>query len=97
MLSPQVAAPVVYPFRFVAGSAVGSRCRYWRKRPSEHSPTGQVVEAAFDSFERARVFAARWAIRLPDEPVPNADEGCRGTKMRRRRRFWLVPVPIQEV
>lgn len=83
--TPASCAPY-WRFRQVAGSAVGSRCRHWRYRGSEHSPTGLVLEAAFDSFARAQVFAARWAGRLPQE--------CRGAKVRRQGRFWLVPVPF---
>ena len=75
-------------FRQVAGSAVGSRCRHWRYRGSEHSPTGLVLEAAFDSFARAQTFAARWAERLPQE--------CKGVKVRKHGRFWLAPVPFEQ-
>ena len=84
---PPASYAPLWPFRRVAGSAVGSRCRHWRYRDSVHSPTGLVLEAAFDSFNRAQVFATRWAGRLPRE--------CRGAKVRRRGRFWLVPVPFQ--
>lgn len=77
---------MLFRFRSVVGSALGSGCCSWSFRPSERSISGLVVVARFESFPRAAAFARRWAAVLPVL--------CGGVLVRFRSGAWAVSVPV---
>ena len=76
-------------FPVVSGSAVGSGACSWFVRSSARSLSGFVLVASFASASAARLFAARWAVRLP--------VACRGCAVRRCASGWAVSVPVSSV
>lgn len=76
-------------FPVVAGSCVGSGASRWFVRSSARSLSGFVLVASFASASAARLFAARWAVRLP--------VACRGCAVRRSGSLWAVSVPVSSV